>query len=403
MFKKSNFFRVYPLKSKKFNQSLNKTKRFFLELKSDIKNYKIPILQSFEKDYILDLSAKTIKNFSKYRNIIIIGMGGSALGTKCIHSFFGNRIKKEVFFFDNLDENLYSKFIKIKKLKNSCFIIVSKSGETIETITNLSIIFSKFLRKSKLVFITEVKDSTMLNIANKLNAEIIEHKNFIGGRYSVLSEIGMFPAALMGLNIKKFRNLNKLINNKNFTTSLIQNVASIYTMNSKGIKNSVILNYDTDLKNLSFWYQQLVSESLGKKGKGITTIIAETPKDHHSTMQLYLDGPRDKFFTFFNSNNKKTNLKFSTEIMQNNIKFLKNKKLRTIINAQSKAVANVFKIRQIPFRQISFHKKNEEALGAIFTFFVLETLLLAKLMKVNPFNQPAVEQIKVETKKILTL
>jgi glucose-6-phosphate isomerase len=174
-------------------------------------------------------------------------------------------------------------------------------------------------------------------------------------------------------------------------------------MNSKGIKNSVILNYDTDLKNLSFWYQQLVSESLGKKGKGITTIIAETPKDHHSTMQLYLDGPRDKFFTFFNSNNKKTNLKFSTEIMQNNIKFLKNKKLRTIINAQSKAVANVFKIRQIPFRQISFHKKNEEALGAIFTFFVLETLLLAKLMKVNPFNQPAVEQIKVETKKILTL
>ena len=403
MFKKSNFFRVYPLKSKKFNQSLNKTKRFFLELKSDIKNYKIPILQSFEKDYILDFSAKTIKNFSKYRNIIIIGMGGSALGTKCIHSFFGNRIKKEVFFFDNLDENLYSKFIKIKKLKNSCFIIVSKSGETIETITNLSIIFSKFLRKSKLVFITEVKDSTMLNIANKLNAEIIEHKNFIGGRYSVLSEIGMFPAALMGLNIKKFRNLNKLINNKNFTTSLIQNVASIYTMNSKGIKNSVILNYDTDLKNLSFWYQQLVSESLGKKGKGITTIIAETPKDHHSTMQLYLDGPRDKFFTFFNSNNKKTNLKFSTEIMQNNIKFLKNKKLRTIINAQSKAVANVFKIRQIPFRQISFHKKNEEALGAIFTFFVLETLLLAKLMKVNPFNQPAVEQIKVETKKILTL
>ena len=152
MFKKSNFFRVYPLKSKKFNQSLNKTKRFFLELKSDIKNYKIPILQSFEKDYILDLSAKTIKNFSKYRNIIIIGMGGAALGTKCIHSFFGDRIKKEVFFFDNLDENLYSKFIKIKKLKNSCFIIVSKSGETIETITNLSIIFSKFLRKSKLVF-----------------------------------------------------------------------------------------------------------------------------------------------------------------------------------------------------------------------------------------------------------
>jgi len=231
----------------------------------------------------------------------------------------------------------------------------------------------------------------MLNIAKKLKAEIIEHKNFIGGRYSVLSETGMFPAALMGLNIKKFKNLNKLVNNKNFTTSLIQNVASIYTINSEGLKNSVILNYDSDLKDLSFWYQQLVSESLGKKGRGITTIIAEAPKDHHSTMQLYLDGPRDKFFTFFNSNNKK-----------NSFKFLKNKKLRSIVNAQSKAVANVFKIKQIPFRQISFNKKDEEELGTIFTFFVLETLLLGRLMKVNPFNQPAIEQIKTETRKILT-
>lgn len=390
MLRKSNFFKTYPLKSKKFNQNLNKTKKFLLEIKSDIKSYKIPVLQSFEKDYILDFSAKTIKNFSKYKNIIIVGMGGSVLGTKCIYSFLENRIKKQVFFFDNLDENLYLKFIKIKTIKNSCFIIVSKSGETIETITNLSIIFSKFLLKSKLVFITEAKDSTMLNIAKKLKAEIIEHKNFIGGRYSVLSETGMFPAALMGLNIKKFKNLNKLINNKNFTTSLIQNVASIYTINSKGLKNSVILNYDSDLKDLSFWYQQLVSESLGKKGKGITTIISEVPKDHHSTMQLYLDGPRDKFFTFFNSNNKK-----------NSFKFLKNEKLRSIVNAQSKAVANVFKTKQIPFRQISFNKKDEEELGTIFTFFVLETLLLGKLMKVNPFNQPAVEQIKAETQKIL--
>ena len=390
MLRKSNFFKTYPLKSKKFIQNLNKTKKFLLEIKSDIKSYKIPVLQSFEKDYILDFSAKTIKNFSKYKNIIIVGMGGSVLGTKCIYSFLENRIKKQVFFFDNLDENLYLKFIKIKTIKNSCFIIVSKSGETIETITNLSIIFSKFLLKSKLVFITEAKDSTMLNIAKKLKAEIIEHKNFIGGRYSVLSETGMFPAALMGLNIKKFKNLNKLINNKNFTTSLIQNVASIYTINSKGLKNSVILNYDSDLKDLSFWYQQLVSESLGKKGKGITTIISEVPKDHHSTMQLYLDGPRDKFFTFFNSNNKK-----------NSFKFLKNEKLRSIVNAQSKAVANVFKTKQIPFRQISFNKKDEEELGTIFTFFVLETLLLGKLMKVNPFNQPAVEQIKAETQKIL--
>jgi len=146
-----------------------------------------------------------------------------------------------------------------------------------------------------------MKNNVLNYIADKFNAEIIEHKDFIGGRYSVLSEVGMFPAALMGLNINKFKNLEKLIKNKNFVSSLIQNVASIHTLNAQGTKNSVILNYDSDLNDLGYWYQQLVGESLGKKGKGITPILSIAPKDHHSVLQLYLDGPKDKFFTFFSS------------------------------------------------------------------------------------------------------
>jgi len=402
MFKKNDFFKDYSKNSKKFGKNLKKTKKLFIKLKSDIKNSKIPLLQSFEKNYILDFSSKTIKNFSMYKNIVVLGMGGSTLGTKCIYSFFKGKIAKEVFFFDNLDENLFLKFIKIKKLKNSCFIVVSKSGETLETIVNLNLIFSKFSLKNKLVFITEIKDNNMLNIANKLNAEIIEHKNFIGGRYSVLSETGMFPAALMGLNIKKFKNLSKLINDKKFTSSLIQNVASIYTLNNEGIKSSIILNYESSLESLVHWYIQLVSESLGKNRKGLTTTISNCPKDHHSTMQLYLDGPKDKFFTFLNSSNNGNNLKIPSNILLNNNSFLKNKKIRFLINAQSNAAKKVFKVKKIPFRQIDLSKKNEEELGMIFTFFVLETLLLARLMKVNPLNQPAVEQIKLETKKILT-
>ena len=111
----------------------------------------------------------------------------------------------------------------------------------------------------------------------------------------------MLPAAMMGLDLDKFRNLSKLIKNKNFVTSLIQNVASIYSLNLKGINNSVILSYDSDLNDLGYWYQQLVAESLGKKGKGINPMLSFGPKDHHSLLQLYLEGPRDKFFTFFNS------------------------------------------------------------------------------------------------------
>ena len=401
MLKKDNFFKNYFINLSKYNKNLKKTKKVFSSFIVDLKNNQIPLLKSYEKNYEFDFSATTVKKFSKYRNIVVIGMGGSILGTKSIYSFLKKRIKKEVFFFDNLDLNLSLKYKKIKNLKNSCFIIVSKSGDTLETITNLGAIFSENLLKNKLIIITEITDNALMAIANKYNAEIIEHKEFIGGRYSVLSETGMFPAALMGLNLMKFKNLKRLINNKNFISSLIQNVASIHTLNSKKINNSVILNYDSSLNDLGYWYQQLVAESLGKQGKGINPILSFGPKDHHSLLQLYLDGPKDKFFTFFNSSKRENKLKVARGIIPNNMGFLINKNLEFIINAQCNATKNIFKLKKIPFRQITFTKKNEDELGEIFTFFVLETILLSRLMNINPFDQPAVEQVKIETKRFL--
>ena len=317
---------IFYLNSKKFYKNLEKTKKIFNSLKHDLINSAIPLLQCYEKNYIFDFTPTTIKKFSKFKNIVIVGMGGSILGTKSIYSFFKKKVKKKVFFFDNLDTNLNLQFNKIKNLKNSCFIIVSKSGNTFETITNLSIVFSKSLLKNKLIIITEIKDSCLMNIANKFNAEIIEHKDFIGGRYSVMSEVGMFPAALMGLDITKFKNLRNLIYDKHFVSSLNHSVASIYTLNTQGIKNSVILNYDSRLNDLCLWYQQLTGESLGKKGKGVTPIISTGPKDHHSVLQLYLDGPKDKFFTFFSSLEKADRHKVSGTIIPNSMGFLKNKK-----------------------------------------------------------------------------
>ncbi len=224
-----------------------------------------------------------------------------------------------------------------------------------------------------------------MNFAKKYKAKIIEHKKYIGGRYSVFSEVGMFPAALMGLKLEKFKNIKNLVKNKNFTSSLIKNVATIYTLTQNKIYNSIILNYDSDINDLGYWYQQLAAESLGKKGKGINPILSFCPKDHHSLLQLYIDGPKDKFFTFFTSLNKKNHFKLT----QNAIK------------AESNALKNIFKIKKIPFRNIYFNNKNEEEMGEIFIFFILETIILARLMNVNPFNQPAVEQVKIETKKLL--
>jgi len=395
MINKNNFH----LNSKKFKKNLNKTQNIFQSLKKDFKGLKIPILNSYQKDYVFDFTQKLINKFSKFDNIVIVGMGGSILGTKSIYSFLKKKIKKNIFFLDNLDINL--NFKKIKNLKKACFIIVSKSGNTIETISNLSLIFSKSLFQNKMIIITEIKNNALMNIASKFNAEVIEHRDFLSGRYSVLSEVGMLPAALMKLNITKFRNLENLINNKKFTSFLIKSVASIHTLNAQGVKNSVILNYDTRLNDLSMWYQQLTAESLSKKGKGITPTISTMPKDNHSLLQLYLDGPRDKFFTFLNTFQKKNNQKINNKTIPKSMNFLKNKKIESIVNAQSEATKKIFKLKKIPFRSFIFNKNDEKELGSIFTYFVLETMLLANLMKINPFDQPAVEQIKTEAKKTL--
>jgi len=385
MLKKDNFFKGYFINSRQFKKNLKKTKNVFNSFLVKLKNNQIPLLASYDKNFEFDFSKSMVNKFSKYKNIIVIGMGGSILGTKSIYSFLRKKIKKQVFFFDNLDSDLIARYKKIKKLKNSCFIVVSKSGNTLETIANLNAIFSKKIMKNKLIIITEIKDSSLMDFANKYNAEVIEHKEFIGGRYSVLSEPGMFPTALMGLNLSKFRNLQTLIKKKNFVSSLIQNVACIYTLNLKKINNSIILSYNSSLNNLGYWYQQLTAESLGKKGRGINPVLSFGPKDHHSLLQLYLDGPKDKFFTFFSSSTKS------------------DKKMESIVNAQCKATKNIFRKKKMPYRQFIFKNSDESELGSIFTFFVLETILLSSLMNLNPYDQPAVEEVKIETKKFLRL
>jgi glucose-6-phosphate isomerase len=401
MLRSYNFFRNFSLKNKEFNQNLKKTKKNFKILKSEVKNNKIPFLASFEKNYKFNFSKQKINQFSKCKNIIVIGIGGSILGTQSIYSFFGKKIKKKFFFINNLDSNLILKYKNLKNLKNSCFIVVSKSGNTLETITNLGVIFSKKILKKRLVIITEMNDNPLMSIAKKYDAEVVEHKKFIGGRFSVLSETSMFPASLMGLNLSKFKDLKRLINNKSFVSSLLQNVAAIHTLNLRGVKNSIILNYDSSLNDLGYWYQQLIAESLGKKGKGINPILSFCPRDHHSLLQLYLDGPKDKFFTFLNSQKKESNFKISKEVISSKIKFLKEKNLDFVINSECKATKNIFNLNKIPFREITFYNKTEKELGEIFTFFVLETILLSRLMNINPFDQPAVEKIKIETKRFL--
>ena len=350
------------------------------------------VIQSLSKNYINSYKKKDIQKYKKLANFCIIGMGGSTLGSQAIYDFLNHKIKKNFIFIDNLDVNK-----KKKKEKKYTNIVISKSGNTVETITNSNFFIKN---KEKNIFITENKNSYLFQLANKLKAEIIHHNNFIGGRYSVLSEVGMLPAELMGLNSNNFKQLNNIVKNKYFLNSLISNVsATLYYINNKKF-NSVIINYDEKSKNLFYWYQQLIAESLGKKSKGLLPVISLMPKDNHSVMQLYLDGFKNNFFTFFYVKEKKS-LKIDNKKILPSQKFLKNKDLNKIIFAQKKATENVFRNKNIPFRSFEINNRNEKTLGELFCFFILETILIGQSLNLNPFDQPAVELIKQETKKLL--
>ena len=357
-----------------------------------ILNEKNQVISSLSKSYKDSFNKKNTKYFNKKFDYRIIGMGGSTLGAQAIYDFLKKKIKKKFIFVDNLNA-LENK----KEKKNLNNLIISKSGNTTETIVNANILIKK---KDKNLFITEKKESYLSLLAQKLKAEVVDHNNYIGGRYSVLSEVGMLPAELMGLNYKNFRQLNNLVKNKFFMKALVSNVeATIYFLKSKKF-NSIVINYDEQSTNLFNWYQQLVAESLGKDKKGILPIISVMPKDNHSVMQLYLDGFKNNFFTFFYSH-ENNSTKINNESILSEQKYLKNKNINQIMYAQKKATEIVFKNKNIPFRSFEIRKRNEKTLGELFCFFILETILIGKALKINPFDQPAVELIKKETKKIL--
>ncbi len=349
------------------------------------------IINSLSKNYQYSFKKKTLNKFKKFKNFQVIGMGGSILGTEAIYDFLHNKINKNFKFTKNLQSNLNKS--KKKKLN----IIVSKSGNTIETIANSNFLIKK---NDKNIFITENRNNYLNLLAEKLKSDVVYHNNYIGGRFSVLSEVGMLPAELMGLNCNNFKNLNNLVKNKFFMNSLIQNVGIIFNLVKKGKFNSIILNYDDSSKSLFYWYQQLVAESLGKKSKGILPIISCMPKDNHSLMQLYLDGFKNNFYTFFHVNDNSSS-KLNNKLILKSKKFLKNKSLEQIKFIQKKATENVFKKKKIPFRSFEIYKRDEKTLGELFSFFILETILLGKVMKLNPYDQPSVELIKLETKKKL--
>jgi glucose-6-phosphate isomerase len=361
--------------------------------------------------------AKEIAN--KYQTLVVCGIGGSSLGAKaiCGYKFFDldydKKHNKKIHFFDNIYHQNLHNFLETIDFNKTAFLFISKSGKTIETICQTLIItnfYKNQLQKNKannLYFITQndKEKNPLAKIADNYQREIIEHDEDIGGRYSCFTPVALIPAAFYDIDIAQYLNggldmLNNFLNNK---TDLVQKGVYFLQQSQKQHLNiQVSMPYLARLYNFNYWYNQLLAESIGKNNKGITPLKALGSVDQHSVLQLFLDGSKDKFFTFLTANNqnKGSDIKVPNYLNED-LDYLKNNKLGDVIYANQEATIKTIKNKNHLLRRFDIKDLNEYALGQIMMHFMLETIFYAKTINVNPFDQPAVEKGKIYAKEML--
>ncbi len=396
------------LKSKHY---LSTKKKIFKDISSKSFGF-LKDIYSDNLDEIINL-AEQLKSFE---NVLFLGTGGSSLGGKTLVSikenFFFKDSSPKVFFLENVDEWSISRLTKKINLQNTALVVISKSGETIETLSQLFFLKNKMKNidnfKKKVFIISENKKSTLKEIQEEEGFKFYEHKKNIGGRFSVFSIVGLLPASLVGFEISSFREggklfLKNLINDdEGFFDDHFFSALSLMILHKKNYNISVFMPYSDRLDNLSFWYRQLWAESIGKNKIGITPMNALGTVDQHSQLQLYLDGPSDKFFTFIFEKQKKSKKKLDCSYGKDkSYRLLHNKSFNNLLFFELKATIETLKQKKNPLRTIELDEINEKTVGSLMMFLFLETIFSCYFTNVDPFNQPAVEQGKILTKKFL--
>mgnify|MGYP003952493451 CR=1 FL=1 len=341
---------------------------------------------------------------------MIFGTGGSNLGARALINILNNKLKKKIEFYDNIDPLFFEESFHNIDFNSTGFVIISKSGSTPETISQFGSIIEKASKENLLsklfsncLIITEFKNSPLYNLAKDNKCLLLEHSNKIGGRYSVFSNVGMVPAIIANMNVNKIQKgasdfLNKIEANNHFLIGQL-----FYFQKDQKISSNVLMTYSDSLYYFGKWYLQLWAESIGKNNKGITAIHSVGTTDQHSQLQLYLDGPKDKFFTFLTTNHAKKGMLINKDILNSKeIDYLVGKRMGDLMEAEQYATIDTFKSKDIRFRQIHLPKIDEETIGSIMAFSIVETIATCIYFKVDPFNQPAVEQGKILTKKYLS-
>lgn len=365
---------------------------------------------------VLEVKKDKVSKSLKY--IIVIGIGGSNLGAKAIYdALFGyadvlepTRFPKMLFADTNDPESLeeLKRFLrKTKRSKEILVNVISKSGETTETIANFEFILSalkKFKNIDERIVVTTDFGSKLYNLALEKGLTVLTVPHKVGGRYSVFSAVGLFPLSACGIDIKKLlagaKRANKSCLQYKHNSAMIS-AAVIYLNLKRGKTIHDNFFFHPELESLGKWYRQLVSESLGKKRMAITPTVSVGSTDLHSIGQLYLAGPKDKLTTFISSQKFKPMPISKRRVFPALVSEIKGKSVATIMRAIFEGVKGAYRKRQLPFMEVILKDISAESLGEFMEFKMIETILLGKLLRVNAFNEPAVRLYKAYTRKYL--
>lgn len=356
---------------------------------------------------------------SEAEHILVLGVGGSSLGAQAIAQLAGFATPLQflpvsgprLHIIDNLDAPTYGALLKALPLARTHILAVSKSGGTAETLTQvltaiaaLEAIGGGAQIGRRLSVVTEAKPSPLRRLAGERGAAILDHPNDIGGRFSVLSVVGLLPALLLGLDAAKIRAgaARAWAEAKSTGAAAIEGAAFAVAGAEAARPISVLMPYSDRLERFALWYRQLWAESLGKNGKGTLPVRALGPVDQHSQLQLYLDGPDNAVFTILTDAQEGAGPRVPAAMAPGELSYLAGRTMGDLVAAEARATLETLAAHGRPVRLIGTGALNEERLGALFLHFMLETILSARMIGVDAFDQPAVEEGKVLAKRYLS-
>lgn len=344
----------------------------------------------------------------RYRNIVVLGIGGSALGPHCLRDtlkgpYWNLHGEPRLFVLDNLD--LVAEFEKVANLEESLFLVITKSGTTPETMAQY-FYFKDKVSKEQFVFITDPEEGALRAIGKSMDIPCLDIPKAVGGRFSVLTPVGLLPAALLGIDIERLlegaESMRQSFYETEFELNLPFQLATIqYLLDwQHGIPMTVMMPYSTHLWTLADWYRQLLAESIGKDGKGLTPIQALGVTDQHSQVQLYNEGPTDKLFIFIEV--KEAASPTIPTVTTPGLEYLSGVNFHTLMNVEKKATEQAITDYKKPNLTIELERIDEYSLGQLFMLFEASIAFLGEYYSIDAFNQPGVELGKKLTKALLS-